>query len=160
MSKDSLSPESKIWIYQSEIPFDAETEGIVESKCADFCKIWTAHNQQLKAGYRILFHHFIVLIVDETQNDASGCSIDKSVHFIQDLGKEIHRNLLDRMNMFYLLNEHVIPFHLLEIGTYHKQGMIHEDSLMVNTNISTLKQLDEQFLIPLKEHWAASRLNT
>jgi len=47
---------------------------------------WTAHNNQLKAKGEIRYNRFLILIVDESQAGASGCSIDKSVPFYETAG--------------------------------------------------------------------------
>jgi len=44
-----------------------------------------------------LYHRFIVVLVDEDAASASGCGIDKSVRFLQQLEKIISSNLFDRM---------------------------------------------------------------
>jgi hypothetical protein len=50
---------------------------------SNFCIQWTAHGANLKAYGEVRHHRFIVMIVDETAAGASGCSIDKSIHFIR-----------------------------------------------------------------------------
>ena len=77
----------------------------VKSSLNDFLKQWTAHGQNLKAGYDIPYNRFIVIGLDQSMASASGCSIDASVHFIQSLEKKFEVDLLDKMNVSYKQGE-------------------------------------------------------
>ena len=80
----------RIWIYQSNQKFFARRIRSDTSRSRiGFIEEWTAHGSDLKAGYEIRYKRFIVLALDQTQTSASGCSIDASVHFIQQIGKKI-----------------------------------------------------------------------
>ena len=56
----------------------------------------------------IRYNRFIILIVDESHAGASGCSIDKSVHFMQQLEQEYGINLFDRFNLAYRNGEEIL----------------------------------------------------
>ena len=82
---DNLPDNSRIWIYPSNRPF-SKTE--LETLTADLSKFlaqWTAHNQNLQAGFELPYNRFIVIGVNQQAVQASGCSIDSSIRFIQDL---------------------------------------------------------------------------
>ena len=84
-----LPDDSRIWIYQGSRSFSKEELVEVQEKLNDFIEDWTAHGDELRAGYEIRYNRFIILALDQSQNGASGCSIDASVHFIQSLEKKI-----------------------------------------------------------------------
>ena len=80
---NNFSPQSKVWVYQSNREFTAsETEEIKKIGLL-FTRDWTAHGSQLNASLDILYNRFIVVMVDENDASASGCSIDKSLAFIK-----------------------------------------------------------------------------
>ena len=80
-----LPDSSRVWIYQSNRSFsDLELQEIT-SKLEDFITQWTAHGANLKASFEIKYQRFITLALDQQLNPATGCSIDSSVRFIQDL---------------------------------------------------------------------------
>ena len=94
-----LPGDARIWIYQSDRKFsDKEVEEITQ-KTKEFVTQWTAHGSNLTAGFEIRHGRFIIFGVDQTEVQASGCSIDASVVFIQSLEKEYDVNLLDKMNV-------------------------------------------------------------
>ena len=82
---EQLAAASKVWMYQSSRPLSPEEQQRINVEMQAFARQWTAHNQQLKAWGGVLEDRVLVLMVDETVAGASGCSIDKSVHFMQDL---------------------------------------------------------------------------
>ena len=80
-----FSENSRVWIYQSDKELNDEQAVRVATLLNNFATQWTAHNHQLKAKAEVRYNRFLVLIVDETQAGASGCSIDKSANFMKAL---------------------------------------------------------------------------
>jgi hypothetical protein len=71
-----FSESSRVWIYQADRQLsDTETLEIQKS-LNNFVNTWTAHNNQLSAAAEVRYNRFLILIVDEEQAGASGCSID------------------------------------------------------------------------------------
>lgn len=155
---EGFSEHSKLWVYQSDRSLNGQETEIAENALADFCKQWTAHNNQLKATFKILYNRFIVLIVDETHNDASGCSIDKSVAFLKSLEQKLNISLFNRMQLAYIKSDEVIAIDYNDVAEAYRSGNINESTLFFNTGIDRLKKLDTELLIPLKQHWLYSRL--
>ena len=50
----------------------------------EFVGGWKAR-AQLAAAYRIIADQFLIIAVDESLQQATGCSIDKSVHLLKSL---------------------------------------------------------------------------
>ncbi|MGF1925201.1 MAG: ABC transporter ATPase, partial [Bacteroidia bacterium] len=71
-----FSPQSKVWIYQSNRAFTAAEAAAIQQKLDGFTAQWTAHGHQLKAKAVIPYNFFIVFIVDQNVANATGCSID------------------------------------------------------------------------------------
>ena len=55
----SFSPQSKIWIYQSNRKFTTEEAEGIQQKLSDFIAQWQAHGQQLNAKAEIIYQFFI-----------------------------------------------------------------------------------------------------
>jgi hypothetical protein len=152
-----LSEESKVWVYQSDKDFTLERTQIMEAKLKSFCLDWTAHDKALKADFKILYNRFIILAVDEGFNQASGCSIDKSVSFMKKLGSELNCNLFERMEIAYFEDNTVKCIHYNELSDALSSSKVNEDTLFFDTLIKTKAQLSA-FLIPLKQHWLMQRV--
>ena len=102
-----LPDHSRVWIYPSNRRFSDEEITQLQSDIEQFLSDWTAHGASLSAGYCIPHQQFIVLALNESDQQATGCSIDKSVHFIQALEQSFSVSLLDKMNVHYLSLIHI-----------------------------------------------------
>jgi len=98
---NTLPEESRVWIYQANRSFSETELEDLKSKLDIFIENWTAHGSDLQAGYTIKYKRFIVLALNQNITNATGCSIDASVHFIQQLEKDYNVDLMDKMNVSY-----------------------------------------------------------
>ena len=98
---NNLTPESKIWIYQCNRLLKVEEQEFIANKMLDFVNNWQAHGTDLKASFEIQYNHFLVIGVDEKDQNATGCSIDASVHTLQSIQQELDVDLFDRMGITY-----------------------------------------------------------
>lgn len=148
-----FSPHSKVWIYQSSRPFTENEIKTLNEKLLAFATQWTAHNQQLHAGAKVLEDRFILLMVDETNSEASGCSIDKSVHFMKELEKLLHISLFDRMLVNYRNGDSLHTTNLDNLVALYNSGEVNGDTEVYNPLVHTKKELDENFVVPLNNSW-------
>ncbi|MFN5237406.1 MAG: hypothetical protein ACK5FV_09590 [Bacteroidota bacterium] len=153
-SLQDFSPDSRVWVYQSDRALDSDECTRVNQALDTFCRQWTAHNLQLKAVAEVVEGRYIILMVDETRAGASGCSIDKSVHFLDDLGRAVGADFFERMRFGWLDENGVLR-------TADKRGLneaytgrqIGDDTLMVNTLVQNRRELQENWLLPLSRSW-------
>lgn len=146
--------ESRIWIYQADRPFEDEDIMKINEEIDAFCEQWTSHNRDLHAIGGVMHDQFIVLVVDETQAGASGCSIDKSVNFVKSLEPKYHRNLLQRDNVAWLdENEqiHTIPLSALKKAV--KDGTINMETKVFDNLVATRKDYISRWTVPLGQSW-------
>ena len=86
----------------------------ISSDLDAFLTSWTAHGNDLNAGYEIKYKRFIIIALDQSTQGATGCSIDASVRFIQELERKYNVMLLDKMNVSYKQGEFVAYKSLLD----------------------------------------------
>ena len=148
-----FSEQSRVWIYQSDRElYDDEVKQLHEI-LNNFASEWTAHNNQLKAKAEIRYNRFLILIVDENQAGASGCSIDKSVNFIKRLEQEFKINLLDRFNLAYREGEKVLSAPRDEFEELLRSGKINSNTIVYNNLVQNLEQLETKWEVPFKDSW-------
>ena len=102
---EQLPPSTRVWVYQSNKPFADGQVPEIRKHVQEFATKWVSHNRQLHSFADVLHNRFIVLMVDESQAGASGCSIDASVHFLQALQQHYQVDLFDRMVFSYKAGE-------------------------------------------------------
>ncbi len=154
-----FDPASKVWIYQSSRVFTPEEAYAIRSSLQQFAMQWTAHNRQLKAEGQLLFDRVIVLVVDETQAGASGCSIDTSVHFIRSLETQYQVQLFDRMIVNYYKDAQWRTTSLPQLSELFAAHTINQDTIVLDPLSANLKALQEHGLVALGDSWMSRFLN-
>ena len=150
---EELPDDARVWIYQSNRPFTEEELQELKVRLGDFLEEWTAHGSTLKASYQIPYHRFLVIGLDESQAAASGCSIDASVHFIQELQKLYDVDLLDRMNVTYKQGEYLAYKDLKEFKKLVKNKGVSAKTIVFNNLVNTKQEYLENWEVPLQESW-------
>ena len=158
LAAEQLPGDSRIWIYQSDRELNSEEIKNIGEETQIFLESWTAHNNALKAGYEIRYNRFLILMVDEKSAGASGCSIDKSVHFIRSIEKKFGIDFFNRMKFAYKSNGRVEAVQKPEFETLFSKGILNSDSIVFNNLIETKEQLDSIWEIPVKNSWHQSYL--
>jgi len=148
-----FSEQSRVWIYQSDRQLNDEQVKQLQELLSNFAAEWTAHNHRLKAKAEIRYNRFLILIVDESQAGASGCSIDKSVNFIKKLEQQFGINLLDRFNLAYKEGEKVLSAPRAEFEKLLKTGKINTNTVVYNNLVQNLAQLNTKWEVPFKDSW-------
>lgn len=148
-----FSEQSRVWIYQSDRELYEDEVKQLHEILNKFATEWTAHNHQLKAKAEIRYNRFLILIVDENQAGASGCSIDKSVNFIKKLEQEFKISLLDRFNLAYREGEKVLSAPRDEFEELLRSGKINSNTIVYNNLVQNLEQLETKWEVPFKDSW-------
>jgi hypothetical protein len=148
-----FSENSRVWVYQSDRKLsDSEVEQL-QNQLNNFAISWTAHNNQLKAKAEVRYNRFLILIVDESQAGASGCSIDKSVNFMKQVGEQYNINLLDRFNLAYRDGEEVRSAPRHDFEEMLKQKSIDTNTIVFNNMVQNLNELQTKWEVPFKDSW-------
>jgi hypothetical protein len=148
-----FSSHSRVWVYQSDRKLtDAEALQI-QVQLDNFTTGWTAHNNQLLAKAEIRYNRFLILIVDESQAGASGCSIDKSVNFMKQLEQQFGINLFDRFNLAYRDGEEVLSVPRHQFEELLKTGKINTETVVFNNLAQNLTELQTKWEVPFKDSW-------
>lgn len=150
---NELPDASRVWIYQASRSFSEEELEQVQYQLDNFIKDWTAHGSDLRAGYEIKYKRFIVLGLDQSLNAASGCSIDASVHFIQELEKQYNLELLDKMNVSYKQGEFVAYKPLADFKKMAKQKAVSKNTIVFNNLVTNKHEYLNHWEVPAQDSW-------
>ncbi|WP_400078599.1 ABC transporter ATPase [Winogradskyella sp. R77965] len=150
---DTLPQESRVWIYQANRSFsDAEIEQLKE-QLNTFIEAWTAHGKDLESGYKIVYKRFIVIALNQSLNNATGCSIDASVHFIQQLEKQYQVDLMDKMNVSYKQGEFIAYKPLIDFKKMAQQKAVSKKTIVFNNLVTNIAEFNENWEVPASESW-------
>lgn len=151
---DKLSSESRIWIYGAERALTNAETATAKSRAQAFVTQWVSHQQSLSAAADVLHNRFLVLAVDETAAEASGCSIDGSVHFVKELGAELEVDFFNRMRFSYRdENGKIRTVGREEFKLLYAQGQLTNESIVFDPLVKELGELRQIFERPLEDSW-------
>jgi hypothetical protein len=150
---DILPEESKIWIYQSNRKFSDEEIQEIEKDLTSFIENWTAHGKQLEASFVSKYNRFIIIAVNQVVQAATGCSIDASVQFIQNLEQKYNVDLLDKMNVTFKVGDHVAFKPLIEFKKMAKEKAVSENTIVFNNLLNTVGEWNDFWEVPASESW-------
>ncbi|NNC50579.1 MAG: ABC transporter ATPase [Flaviramulus sp.] len=150
---NTLPEESRVWIYQANRSFTEQELEEIKSKLNVFIDNWTAHGSDLQSGYTIKYKRFIVLGLNQNLNNATGCSIDASVHFIQQLEKEYDVDLMDKMNVSYKQGEYVAYKTLTDFRKMAKDNAVSKNTIVFNNLVTNIAEFNENWEVPASESW-------
>lgn len=150
---DTLPEESKIWIYQSNRKFSDEEIAAIDADLKQFIESWAAHGTGLTASYLLKYNRFIILAVNQEVQMATGCSIDSSVAFIQNLEQKHKVDLLDKMNVTFKVGEHVAHKTLIDFKKMAKDKAVNGDTIVFNNLVNNIAEFNESWETPAAESW-------
>jgi hypothetical protein len=150
---NNLPDTSRVWVYQSNRKFTPEELEYIQTKTRYFLKKWTAHGAELEAGFEIKYDRFIVLGLNQQNASASGCSIDASVHFIQELQEKMDVDLLDKMNVTYYNGAFIAHKTLLDFRKMAKNKSVSANTVVFNNLVNTKQQYEENWEVAAKDSW-------
>jgi len=150
---DTLKDSSRVWVYQSNREFREEEVMIINEKLENFVQEWTRHGDNLKASFDIKYNHFIVLAVDESFNQVSGCSIDASTHVFKKFEEEFGLELLNKLNTAFKDGDHINVVSLADFQKYVKEQKIQPETLVFNNLIQNKAELRTSWEVPANRSW-------
>ncbi|RXR19230.1 ABC transporter ATPase [Flavobacterium amnicola] len=150
---ENLPLESRIWIYQSNRKFSDEEMAEIESAVKNFVENWAAHGTSLEASYLIKYNRFIIFAVNQEVQAATGCSIDASVQFIQELEQKYQVDLLDKMNVTFKNGEFIAHKSLIDFKKMAKDKAVTGSTIVFNNLVNTIEEFNEAWEVPAEESW-------
>lgn len=156
---DTLQDSSRIWVYQSSREFTEEEVAQMSSSLTEFVNEWTRHGDDLKASFSIKHKHFVILAVDESFNQVSGCSIDASTHVFKNFEKEFNLELLNKLNTAFKDGDHINVVSLADFQKYVKSDKINADTLVFNNMVQNKGDLKLSWEVPANKSWHSRYFN-
>ena len=151
----SLPQTARIWIYQCNRSFTLDEIQKISNKLQTFLEGWTAHGADLKSAFEIRYKRFIVIGLDQNQQLASGCSIDASVHFIQQLETAFKVDLLDKLNVSYKQGDYIAYKPLKEFKKMVKDKAVSRNTIVFNHLVQNKAEYLDFWEVPAAESWHA-----
>ncbi len=150
---ENLPDHSRIWIYPSNRKFSGHEIELIKEKVSVFLNHWTAHGAEIEAGFELPYDRFLVLGLNQERVSVSGCSIDNSIHFIQELQQELGVDLLDKMNVTFYSGQYIAHKSLIEFKKMAKNKSVSKNTVVFNNLVNTKQEYLNYWKVPAHESW-------
>jgi chemotaxis regulatin CheY-phosphate phosphatase CheZ len=140
-------------VYQANRSFKDNEVVEISTKIKHFLEQWTAHGSGLHASFQIKYNRFIIIALDQDVQNATGCSIDASVHFIQQLEKEYEVDLLDKMNVSYKHGDFIAYKPLADFKKMAKNKSVSANTIVFNNLVTNKFEFENSWEVPAKDSW-------
>ncbi|XVJ64832.1 MAG: hypothetical protein HEQ40_01180 [Lacibacter sp.] len=154
-----FSSESRVWIYQSSRLFTMSEALQIEDLLNHFVANWKSHGTPVKGFGTLFFGQFIVLMADEQATGVSGCSTDSSVRLIKEIEQLYKVSMFDRQNLAFIIKDKVQLLPLGQLQYASDNNFISPDTIYYNNTVLTKQELENNWMIPVKDSWLAKKLN-
>ncbi len=159
LSFNEMPNHSKVWIYQADRNLTDIEIAEMKKKAAMFLLEWSSHGNMMLATIDVIYNRFVIVLVDENAASASGCGIDKSVRFIQQLEKDYLVNFFDRLLVTFRDENNIIRgTKLQEFEQLVEKGVLTEDTIVFNNLLGTKEEMATKWEVPMKKSWHARML--
>ena len=160
---ETFSPDSRVWIYQSNRLFSVNEALAIEDLLNDFTAKWLSHGVPVKGAGYLFFGQLIILMADEKATGVSGCSTDSSVRLIKDIEQKFGVNMFDRTTLAFAVKDNsesygiqLLP--LSQVQYAFDNRFINSHTLYFNNLVQTKEELENNWLIPIKDSWLSKRI--
>jgi len=130
----------------------------VEELLKEFILRWNSHGVPVKGEAHLFFGQFIILLADETAMGVSGCSTDSSVRLIKDIEEKFGVNMFDRTTLAFVVKDKVQLLPMTQLQYAIDNGFIDGDTLYFNNLVQSKEDLENKWIIPVKDSWLKSRI--
>jgi hypothetical protein len=155
---DTFADNSRVWIYQSSRLFLLSEALEIEELLNKFTAEWRSHGADVDAYGNLFFGQFVVLMADETRVGVGGCSTDSSVRFIKSLGEKFNVDFFNRTNLAFVAKDKIQVLPMGQLSYALQNSFIDGNTLYFNNLVQTKKELEEAWIIPVKDSWLAKKL--
>lgn len=150
--------DSRVWVYQSSRLFTLPEALEIEDRLQAFIASWNSHGAPVKGYANLFFGRFIILMADENATGVSGCSTDSSVRLVKGIEESFGVQMFDRQTLAFLRKDRVELLPLAQFRYAVENGFIGPDTLYFNNLVQTKVELENHWIIPVRESWLAAKL--
>ena len=151
---------ARVWIYQSSRIFTVSEALQIEDMLKDLVVNWQIHGTLVKSYANLFFGQFIVLMADENVAGVSGCSIDSSVRVIQQIEQQFNVEMFNWQSLAFVVNEKVQIIPRQQFNYALENNFVTPQTIFFNNVVSTKKELEEKWMIPVGESWLKTKIKT
>ena len=145
---------ARVWVYQAQKELTALEMTTVTQVLNQFASSWDSHGASLRNSYVLLENRFVVFGVDESLNQASGCSIDKSVNVMKLLSDQLHVDFLDKTQIAYITKDNTVAtFDFKNTKSIIEQQQVDAHTIVFNNLVNNMADFQSNWKIEMANTW-------
>ena len=148
-----LDFEARVWVYQANRELTKEETGTITETLKSALDTWEAHGKPLTASGKVYENRFIVIGVDERDELPSGCSIDKSVHWLQQIGSQMNIDFFDRSLAYFNANGVVQTIPVPKIKQAVTEEELTSSTVIFDNQVATKAQWMKRWKTQASNTW-------
>ncbi|MFT3934671.1 MAG: hypothetical protein QM726_13695 [Chitinophagaceae bacterium] len=156
---NDFAADSRVWIYQCNRLFSMGEALQIEEMLEKFTAAWNSHGAPVKGYANLFFGRFIVLMADETATGVSGCSTDSSVRLIKEIETQFSVAMFDRQLLAFIIKDNIQLLPMPQVQYAINNNFIQPDTIYFNNLVQTKEELENNWMIPVKDSWLAKRFS-
>jgi hypothetical protein len=156
---ESLPADARVWVFASDRALDGAAEDRLLAQTDDYLERWKAHGEPLRCARRWTDGHFLVVGVDPSTANASGCSIDGLFRVLKAMEEEMGTQLVGGGRIFYR-DMHGAPHAVSrkEFTELARNGVVNAETPVFDTSLTNAGEIRSAFERPAGETWVGALL--
>ena len=150
---NDLNKNSKVWVFQSSSIIHESLLDKVSNDSKEFLNQLNSHGNSLKSSFKIIYNHFLIIAVENIQNEISGCSIDAIVRFVKDLELKYNLSFFDRLIIKYKEANNIKSVSLNEFKSICKAKKISDEITVFNNLVKNIDELENIWETNIHNTW-------
>ena len=152
-----LPDNARIWVFGSDTPITGAVASSLLAEVDSYLDQWKAHGFPLRAAREWRDNRFLVIGIDPTAEQASGCSIDGLFRALQNMQKTIGAQIVGGGRVFYRDASGATQSATREdFSRLTSSGAIGPRTPVFDTSVTRLDDWRSKFEKPMSESWAAA----
>lgn len=150
---DEISFDARLWIYQANRHLTDQEVSLTTETLKAALEGWEAHSSTLLSSGKVFYNRFVVIALDESHELPSGCSIDKSVHWLQEIGNQLGVDFFDRSVVYLDEMNRVKTLSIPEIKQAVADEEIVPNTTVFDNLVATKAQWMKRWKVPASQTW-------
>tara|TARA_S200000501_G_scaffold370382_1_gene411442 strand:+ start:1577 stop:2068 length:492 start_codon:yes stop_codon:yes gene_type:complete len=150
---NDLNKNSKVWVFQSSSEIPESLLDHISNDSKDFLDQLNSHGNKLKSSFKIIYNHFLIIAVENIQNEISGCSIDTIIRFVKNLELEYNLSFFDRLIVKFKEKNNIKSTSLNEFKSICKTKKIVDDITVFNNLVKNINELENIWETNIHNSW-------
>ncbi|MBX2951632.1 MAG: hypothetical protein KF870_03940 [Leadbetterella sp.] len=155
----TLPENARVWVYQADRHLSEAEQARVLDFLSPAVESWVTHGMPMRGSVQVLFNRLVLIAADIDFQHPSGCSIDSSTRWLQELGAAMNISFFDRSIGYFEDGEWKF-FSVFDARKQVSGGIIRPDTRVINPRVETVGDLENALVLPASASFLSRYFST